>query len=142
MSLVVVWLNIVFASFGPYERRNATVVRAISRRVARYRREQHRELWPAYNPDLHLNKNQLRDFCNRHRRLRTRSLSADQNLWDLQALVSVAGANFERKLRCAVSSQDAPHGSDAFPRHAFRTFLFEVHKCRESNRGAGSAISD
>ena|SRR5215469_2917822 len=70
MSLVVVWLNIVFASFGPYERRNATVVRAISRRVARYRREQHRELWPAYNPDLHLNKNQLRDFCNRHRRLR------------------------------------------------------------------------
>ena len=71
-----------------------------------------------------------------------RQLRADQNLWDLQALVSVAGANFERRLRCAVSSRDAPRGSDAFPRHGFRTFLFEVHKCRESNRGARSAISD
>ena len=69
MSLVVVWLNIVFASFGPYACRNATVVRAISRRVARYRREQHRVLWPAYNPDLHLDKNQVRDFFNRYRRL-------------------------------------------------------------------------
>src|SRR6516164_968305 len=63
----------------------------------------------------------------------TRQLRADQNLWDLQALVSVAGAVFERKPHCAARSRDAAGDSDACDRRAFRTLSFAANKCRESN---------
>jgi hypothetical protein len=42
---------------------------------------------------------------------RSRQLHADKGLWDLQALISAAGAIFGRKPRCAARSRDAADGS-------------------------------
>jgi hypothetical protein len=73
---------------------------------------------------------------------RTRQLNADQNLWDLQVPISAAGAIFGRKPRCAARNRDAPGGSDACSRRAFRRFPFGAHKNRENNLGVRPAIAD
>jgi hypothetical protein len=72
----------------------------------------------------------------------TRSLRADQGLWDLQVPISAAGDIFGRKSRCAARSRDAADGSGACSRNAFRRFPFGAHRSRESNPGAWSAIAD
>jgi len=72
----------------------------------------------------------------------TRELRADQDLWDLQAPISAAGDIFGRKLRCAARSRDVADGSSACSRNAFRRLPFGVHRSRESNPGACSAIAD
>ena len=72
----------------------------------------------------------------------TRSLRADQNLWNFQPPVSVAGAIFGQKPRCAARSRDVADGNAAGSWSAFRTFPFAVDKHRGSNPGSWSAIAD
>ena len=61
---------------------------------------------------------------------------------DLPATVSVSGAIFGRRLRCAARNRDAAGGRGACSQRAFRTFPSDADKRRGSNPGSWLAIPD